>query len=85
VTAVILATALSGVALHAADADPATTAAEIGELKKNHLVLSTGIESLERAVASLRDSFSTSYFERIEDLEREVQALRAEVRRILSA
>ena len=53
---------------------------EIGELKKNHLVLRDMLESLEQSTASLRKealSFNTA---KAADLEKEVLALRAELR-----
>ena len=57
---------------------------EIGELKKNDLVLQSSLESLGREIAALRDSISRGYVQRIDDLGKEVGALRAEVRQLLN-
>ena len=56
---------------------------EIGELKKNHLVLQNLIESLQQSVESSRAAANESSLGKIPDLEKEVLALRAENRKTL--
>lgn len=53
---------------------------EIGELKKNHLVLRDLLESLEQSTASLRKEALAPNAAKTADLEKEVLALRAEMR-----
>jgi chromosome segregation ATPase len=53
---------------------------EIGELKKNHLVLRDMLESLEQSTASLRKEALSPNTAKAADLEKEVLALRAELR-----
>jgi DNA repair exonuclease SbcCD ATPase subunit len=56
---------------------------EIGELKKNHLVLQNLIESLQQSVESSRAAAHEGSLGKIPDLEKEVLALRAENRKTL--
>jgi chromosome segregation ATPase len=53
---------------------------EIGDLKKNHLVLLNKMEALERQVEQLSNSQERGASNRVPELETEVSALRAEVR-----
>jgi len=55
---------------------------EIGELKKNHLVLQSRIDSLEQSVESFKTSAREAGNGKIPELEKEVLALGAENRRI---
>jgi chromosome segregation ATPase len=55
--------------------------AEIGELKKNHLVLRDMIESLQQTTEGFRNESFAGNSAKIGELEKEVLALRAEVRR----
>ncbi len=56
---------------------------EIGELKKNHLVLQNLIESLQQSVESSRAAAHEGSMGKIPELEKEVLALRAENRKTL--
>jgi chromosome segregation ATPase len=56
---------------------------EIGELKKNHLVLQNDIETLRRDQATLLSQPANGTAARITQLESEVAALRAELRQTL--
>ena len=56
---------------------------EIGELKKNHLVLQNLIESLQQSVESSRAAAHEGSTGKIPELEKEVLALRAENRKTL--
>ncbi len=53
---------------------------EIGELKKNHLVLHNMIESLQHALEGLKKDPSNGTAGKMADLQKEVSALKAEVR-----
>jgi len=54
---------------------------EIGELKKNHLVLRDMVESLQHASESFRKAPANGNNAKITELEKEVSALKAEVRK----
>lgn len=54
---------------------------EIGELKKNHLVLHNMIESLQQGMESLGKESTKAAAGKIAELEKEVLALKAEVRK----
>ncbi len=54
---------------------------EIGELKKNHLVLHNMIESLQHAMDSLKKDPSNGTAAKMAEIEKEVSALKAEVRK----
>ena len=56
---------------------------EIGELKKNHLVLQNDIETLRRDQAALLNLPANGTAGRVTQLEAEVAALRAELRQVL--
>ncbi len=56
---------------------------EIGELKKNHLVLQNDIETLRRDQAALLNLPANGTAARVTQLESEVAALRAELRQVL--
>jgi chromosome segregation ATPase len=56
---------------------------EIGDLKKNHLVLQNEIETLRRDQENLRNQPSNGTAVRLSQLESEVAALRAELRQTL--
>ena len=56
---------------------------EIGELKKNHLVLQNDIETLRRDQAALLNLPANGTAGRVTQLESEVAALRAELRQVL--
>jgi len=56
---------------------------EIGELKKNHLVLQNLIESLQQSVESTRAAAHEGSAGKIPELEKEVLALRAESRKTM--
>ena len=57
---------------------------EIGELKKNHLQLSSSLESIHRDLAAVKEGVAKGYLQRVEDVEKEVGALRAEVRQVIT-
>jgi chromosome segregation ATPase len=54
---------------------------EIGELKKNHLVLRDMVESLQHASESLKKAPANGNSAKITELDKEVSALKAEVRK----
>ena len=56
---------------------------EIGELKKNHLVLSNSVDAILRDLALLKDDSSRGGSKKFAEFEKEVTALRAEVRQML--
>lgn len=57
---------------------------EIGELKKNHLVLLSRLEALEQSHKSTGQAAFQGLAGRVSDMEKEVAALRAEVRQAIS-
>jgi chromosome segregation ATPase len=57
---------------------------EIGELKKNHLVLMSRIESMQQEMDSSKKESAGTLSTKIPELETEVHALRAEVRQAIS-
>lgn len=57
---------------------------EIGELKKNHLVLLSRLEALEQSYKATGQAAFQGLAGRVTDMEKEVAALRAEVRQALS-
>jgi len=54
---------------------------EIGELKKNHLVLRDMVESLQRATEGFRRETTNGNAGRVAEIDKEVSALKAEVRK----
>jgi chromosome segregation ATPase len=56
---------------------------EIGELKKNHLVLSNSVDAILRDLALLKDDSSKGATKKIAEFDKELTALRAEVRQML--
>lgn len=56
---------------------------EIGELKKNHLVLSNSVDAILRDLSLLKDDSSKGASKKIAEFEKEVTALSAEVRQML--
>ncbi len=57
---------------------------EIGELKKNHLVLLSRIEALERSYKATGQEAFQGLAGRLSEMEKEIAALRAEVRQAIS-